>query len=195
MGEIYKITNLVNGKCYVGKTKHESVIRWRDHINGYHSSSLIHKAIVKYGVDNFSFEVIESNVQESLLNELEMFYISKFNSKTPNGYNLTDGGDSGLGLVVSKETRLKQSLARKGIPWGENRRNAGQKKLIGNNNAGKPVVMFSTYDTTPIATYKSSVEASKITGIGRTAINKAANHKRKTAGGYRWEFLERIDDI
>ena len=108
MGEIYKITNLVNGKCYVGKTKHESVIRWRDHINGYHSSSLIHKAIVKYGVDNFSFEVIESNVQESLLNELEMFYISKFNSKTPNGYNLTDGGDSGLGLVVSEETRSYQ---------------------------------------------------------------------------------------
>ena len=117
MGEIYKITNLINGKCYIGKTKHESIIRWRVHINGYHPSSLIHKAIEKYGVENFSFEIIEKEVQESLLNDLEMFYISKFNSKIPNDYNLTDGGDGGKGYKPTAESLAKMSACRKGVPW------------------------------------------------------------------------------
>ena len=90
MGEIYKITNLVNGKCYVGKTKHESVIRWRDHINGYHPSSLIHKAIEKYGVENFSFEIIEKCSKDEL-NEREKYWIEYFESNSF-GYNATGGG-------------------------------------------------------------------------------------------------------
>lgn len=195
MGEIYKITNLVNGKCYIGKTKFTSLIRWKAHINGRSPSSLIYKAIAKYGVEHFSFEVLESNVPEKVLNEREMFNIKAFNSKVPNGYNKTDGGDGCNGFVASQEWRYKQSIVHKGKPWSDKRRKAGQKKLLGNNNAGKAVVMLSKDGETVIATYKSSVEASKLTGIGRTAINKAANHTLKTAGGYKWEFLERTCDI
>lgn len=187
MGEIYKITNLVNDKCYVGKTKYESVIRWRDHINGYHPSSLIHKAIVKYGVDNFKFEILEHSVSEDKLNDLERYYIELCRSKTPNGYNLTNGGDGGLGLLVSEETRRKQSEIRKGKAWSENRRKAGQYKLVGNNNAGKQVAMIK--DGTILATFNSISEASIKTGIYRTNINRSCSHLNLKAGGYHWQYI------
>lgn len=191
MGEIYKITNKINGKSYIGKTKHQSIIRWRDHINGYHPNSAIHKAIVKYGVVNFTFDVLETNINDDSLNELEIYYIQKYKSKSPNGYNLTDGGDGGLGFVVTNEWRKKQSDCRKGLPWSDNRRKAGQTKLIGNNNASKPVVMLDKNSNKILAIYNSSTQASQKTGIGRTAINKAVRHTLKTAGGYKWEYLEK----
>ena len=187
MGEIYKITNLINGKCYVGKTKHQSVIRWRDHINGYHPSSLIHKAIKKYGIEHFSFDVIESNVSETLLNELEKHYIAKFSSKTPNGYNLTNGGDGGIGLIVTEETKRKQSEVRKGKPWSENRRKVGQPRSKGNNYAGKPVAMLN--DNVIVATFVSVSDASDKTGIYRTNISRSCLHPNLKAGGYHWQFV------
>lgn len=187
MGEIYKITNLINDKCYVGKTKHESVIRWRDHINGYHPSSLIHKAIVKYGVENFSFEVVESNVSEAELNMVEMFYIHKFNSKTPNGYNLTDGGDGGIGLIVSDETKQKQSKQRKGKSWTPLQREVLSKTRLGNNNAGKRVAMIS--DGKVLKIFQSTIEASKLTGIYRTNISRSCRNSNLKAGGYHWQFM------
>lgn len=187
MGEIYKITNLVNGKCYVGKTKHESILRWKDHINGYHPSSLIHKAIMKYGVDEFSFEVIESNVSEELLNELEIYYISKYNSKNPNGYNLTDGGDGGLGLIVTNETRQKLSQMRKGKSWSENRRKAGQYNLIGNHNSEKAVAMIKNNQI--IKTFNSATTASNETGIYRTNISRSCRNPKLKAGGYNWCYV------
>lgn len=191
MGEIYKITNVINGKCYIGKTKHESVIRWRDHVNGYHPSSLIHKAIVKYGVEKFSFEVIERNVQDSLLNELEVFYISKFNSKTPNGYNLTVGGDGGKGYKPTAETLAKMSACRKGVPWTSLQREVLSKRKIGNNNAGKPIAMIDKITREVIQTFNSAVQASKETGIERSTIQKCAAGSRPSAGGFSWIFLRK----
>ena len=189
MGEIYKITNLTNGKCYVGKTKHRSVIRWKDHVTGYHPSSLIHRAIVKYGVENFSFEVLERDINEDQLNGLEKYYISLLNSKTPNGYNLTDGGDGGLGLSVNEVTRLKQSKLRKGKPWSENRRNAGQKKLLNNKHSAKAVAMI--LDNGDIIPFDSATEASQKTGIYRTNISRACTHQGYKAGGYCWKYYRK----
>ena len=96
---IYKITNLINNKSYIGQTK-DIQKRFSQHkINygscggqGLKSTSLINQAIQKYGVKNFNFEILEQDIEN--YNDREKFWIEYYNSKTPNGYNICDGGEN-----------------------------------------------------------------------------------------------------
>ena len=95
---IYKITNKINNKCYIGCSKNiehrwvahksESIL---EHNPQYNYS--IHKAFRKYGLDNFQFEIIEL-VNENNLYEREKYWINYYNSYN-SGYNETLGGDCG----------------------------------------------------------------------------------------------------
>ena len=132
-GVIYRITNKLNGKSYVGQTRQKLSRR----ISGHKSSKVkrgIDAAIAKYGWENFTVEVIEECSVERL-NAREKFWIAALNSKAPNGYNLTDGGDGGLN--PSKETRLRMSLAKKGcISWFKGKKmSAEQKAKVSANHA------------------------------------------------------------
>ena len=85
---VYKITNLVDGKCYVGKTKREIGQRFKEHQN---ADSCIGEAIRKYGAENFKIEVIEKCATANKLEIREKYWIKKFNTQFPNGYNLVSG--------------------------------------------------------------------------------------------------------
>jgi group I intron endonuclease len=87
---IYKITNLTNGKSYVGQSVHIER-RWTEHCLPS-ANSLIAKAIQKYGKEQFTFQVVEECAPEQL-DEKEEYYISHFNTVTPNGYNVMDWVD------------------------------------------------------------------------------------------------------
>jgi len=89
-GFIYKITNKVNGKSYIGQTRNSVEFRWRQHKNNK-SGYALHYAIRKYGADNFEVETLEE-CDVSKLDEREIYYIDKYNTFT-NGYNLNKGGD------------------------------------------------------------------------------------------------------
>lgn len=94
IGYIYKITNTINNKIYIGQTVNPQK-RWLKHLSvarsDYKYNSYFYNAINKYGSDNFKFEVIEEcNVL--CMDERESFWIKELNSLTPNGYNLTPGG-------------------------------------------------------------------------------------------------------
>lgn len=117
MGVIYRITCLVNGKFYIGKTKRNLKRRIIEHKrDSSRGRPGIDAAIHKYGWDgNFTVEIIETCPVEKL-GEREIFWIAELNSKSPNGYNLTDGGDGGRGLSPNKETRDKISAKLKGRP-------------------------------------------------------------------------------
>ena len=98
MGIIYCYTNRINGKKYVGQTINPEQ-RYNAHKSNYQNpnnteyNSLIHKAFRKYGFDNFTYEILVKDIDDiSVLNELEIYYIKKFNCQTPNGYNVEDGG-------------------------------------------------------------------------------------------------------
>ena len=109
---IYIITNNVNGKIYIGK--HST-----DNLNdGYMGSGkLIKKSIQKYGLENFTKEYLAFCDNEETLNYLERFYIRKYKAKEL-GYNLTDGGEGTLGIILSEESRKRKSLAKIGNKYG-----------------------------------------------------------------------------
>ena len=111
VGVIYLITNLLNGKKYVGKTTQTLKRRINQH---KHGNIHIDKAIQKYGRENFKVEVLEECYTVEQLNEREIFWIAALNTKVPNGYNITDGGEGNLGLSHTKETRDQMSIDRSG---------------------------------------------------------------------------------
>lgn len=88
---IYKLTNEINGKIYVGQTTRTLEERFNAH--KYCNTSYIGKAIHKYGAKNFKKEILAECDTIEELDELEIYFIAKLNSKAPNGYNLTDGGE------------------------------------------------------------------------------------------------------
>lgn len=96
-GIIYKITNKVNGKSYIGQTRYTIEFRWRQHIHKK-DNTYFHNAIKKYGVDNFIVEKLEEcNIED--LNEREIYYIAKYNT-FKDGYNSTIGGDGNRTLLL-----------------------------------------------------------------------------------------------
>jgi group I intron endonuclease len=108
---IYKTTNLINGKIYIGQDSKN-----RPQYLG--SGVYLKKAIKKYGKNNFIKEILEDSIStKDILNLREIYWIKKFNSIDSNiGYNLTKGGNGSLGIKVSEEKRKKISESLKGKP-------------------------------------------------------------------------------
>lgn len=91
---IYLITNLVNGKQYVGKTKYTLAHRFSQHCNNDYYKTYLHNAIKKYGKENFKIEEI-CTCNDNHWQELETFYIKFYHTHyTEGGYNITFGGDT-----------------------------------------------------------------------------------------------------
>lgn len=90
---IYIIRNKINEKVYIGQAKNPDD-RWKGHLSSCNQlldNSIIHKAMNKYGHENFYMEILEGPIEN--YNEREKFWISFFNSISPNGYNILDGGE------------------------------------------------------------------------------------------------------
>ena len=98
MGYIYKITNLINQKSYIGLTHRTPELRWKEHIDiAYGEKSRrhhLHNAILKYGIENFEFKILEE-VSEDELNNREKYWI-KYYDTYDNGYNETYGGEGAI---------------------------------------------------------------------------------------------------
>ena len=113
---IYKATNPVNGKIYVGQTAISLSDRKAGHIQKVRKGSLshFHNAIRKYGLDAFTWETICLCSSKDEANAKECELIKVFNAKAPAGYNITDGGEGTVGFYPSAETRAKMGKAHKG---------------------------------------------------------------------------------
>ncbi len=114
MGFIYKITNILTDKCYIGETKKKNPeLRWNEHKQKMEKGigcPALQNAVRKYGLDKFTFKVLIICFDEDRY-KFEMEYIKKYNSIAPNGYNLTPGGEGGgfYGKQHSQETKDKLS--------------------------------------------------------------------------------------
>ncbi len=108
---IYLITNLVNGKIYIGQAK-KLLARWSNHKYmasrfGKRSRQPITRAIAKYGLSNFKFEHIASSLTQEDVNIAEVEIIAQYNSTNPSiGYNISPGGSV---FPATKEMILRRS--------------------------------------------------------------------------------------
>ena len=126
MQQIYIITNLVNGKYYVGKTKKPNLQKYlRDAQSmarrGFKNRPLLHRAFRKYGEVSFIIEPLatcETNEHATVLERLWIALLAARNSTS--GYNISSGGEGSPDCKHSLEVRAQQSLRRKGqIPWNK----------------------------------------------------------------------------
>lgn len=107
---IYKITNKLNGKIYVGQTVRDVNKRFAEHCRKKDNTHL-HNAMQLYGKDNFCMEIIDTATSQTELGEKERYWIRVFNSDV-DGYNETAGGDSNpmnSAVVKSKHLHKMQS--------------------------------------------------------------------------------------
>lgn len=116
---IYKITNKINNKIYIGKTNNpyqriHSHLHFARHgnTNEFYKNNgkynYIHRSITKYGKDNFTFEIIDQNEDEDIIFALEIFYISKYQTQNIKyGYNMTKGGEGASGRKHSENAKQK----------------------------------------------------------------------------------------
>jgi len=128
--DLYKLS-FPNGKLYIGITSKTARQRFKEHCNN--TKYPVNHAIKKYGKENVKLTVLATVDNWELLYLAEQEAIEKFNTKSPNGYNLTDGGIGVLGRKHSEESKKKMSESSKGIyPSPETRAklSAIQKKRI-----------------------------------------------------------------
>ncbi|MCK9482337.1 MAG: GIY-YIG nuclease family protein [Bacteroidia bacterium] len=206
MSFIYKITNIVNGKLYIGKTNGSVEDRWKSHLKDSKKESLskrpLYHAIKFYGEENFTIEQIEEcSVSES--SEREKYWISFFDSYHGEGYNGTIGGegvtriDYDLVVSVYEEVQNQTEVAKKlNIDVCSVRRILKDKKIntltlqeVGRKYNGNAIDMYDLSGNF-IKTFQSSKEAAlEITGKNNgTHIMEVCKRKRKTAYGFVWRF-------
>ena len=201
MGDIYKIITDFNDKIYIGKTKNGAKKRWHEHIKrDINNNQYIHRAMRQYGIEHFSYEILETNIPENELNNKEKEYIKKYNSKVPNGYNETDGGDGGGDALGARTWCLehpelafinREKGRKKALQW--QKENSELFKNIIKENQKKAAKArrkkVRCLETNII--YESASEAARSLKLKSSShISAACSGARKTAAGYHWEFVE-----
>lgn len=106
---IYKITNKINGKCYIGQTIKPANTIWKEHCaRAFYPHETcqrksLYRAMRKYGLDNFNFEVLQDNIEtHEQLDKAEIYWIDFYNSFI-NGYNETFGGQGPREILPNQE--------------------------------------------------------------------------------------------
>lgn len=119
---IYKITNMINGKSYIGQTidlARRKETHKRDALIGCHN--VLHRAIRKYGWDAFVWSILfeDDDEDQAWMDWWEIKMIAKHGTLLPNGYNMTAGGKGIPKLVHTEETKRKMSVSATGVPCSE----------------------------------------------------------------------------
>jgi len=192
MGYLYKLTNKVNGKSYIGQTIRPIEKRFEEHQQKSSKCIALREAIQKYGWENFEKDWYECPDED--LNFDEELLVREMGTLAPNGYNIKEGGGNGK---HSKETKQKISKATRGENnywYGKTRSEETKQKqreaLQGENNLNsKKVYQYDLYGNY-IGSFGSGGEAARALckNSGSSAISDCANRKRKTAYDFKWSF-------
>ena len=200
---IYKMTNKINDKLYVGQTTKNIYDRFREHCYKSSNSRYLKRAITESGVENFSIELIQICDSISQLDEREEFWIKELNSLAPNGYNLTTGGAAprhndltkekmsatrkgrhpswATEASRSEESRAKRSVSHLGKECPQERKDKIQATLIAQR--GKKIV-----DQNGVV-YNTVIEAVNTLNLNRGNIQMQLRGLRKKVGEYTFKFV------
>ena len=192
MGYIYLITNNINGKKYIGQTTQYYKERWNKHINSIKTKEgcpLLKKAFIKYGIDNFSFKILIICFDEDRI-IYEKEYIQKYNTVTPNGYNMNEGGIGGHKHNEESRAKIKNGLLEyyKNIPSNIKNINIIKHRETMSCAVGKKINQIDKDTNEILNTYVSIREASRESGIHRYTIYKSVNNLTSYIGKYIWKF-------
>lgn len=205
MAYIYKITNIINNKIYIGKTEGTIEDRWKQHIRDSKKSQIQHRplysAIQKYGINNFKIEIVEQ-CDNTIINDREKYWIEYYNSYK-NGYNATIGGDG----TVYCDYDLVYSLYQEGLTMTQisnmlsydistcrrilNTYNVTKEERIarGVHSLEIPVIQLDKDTQEIINIFPSAAKAAKFLGKERSGhIASVCKGKRQTAYGYKWKY-------
>lgn len=192
---IYKITNNLNGKIYIGQSI-DIARRWEDHLMRRSGcNSLIGKAIKKYGQGAFSFEVIEECLQDEL-DELEQYWIEYYDSYNK-GYNQTIGGQgtakyktADILSTVQKTQNLAQAARECNCSIGVVRRIAHDNGISFHEQSdAKPVEAIDPQTLQVVKRYTSIRDAASSLGVVPGAITKVLQGEHQTSCGYYWRLV------
>lgn len=192
VGIIYGWYCTITDKWYIGQTIDEEG-RFKRHIDdaiNKKDNIYFHRALRKYGLANWVYCVLESNILKVNLNLKEQEWIEYYDSFY-NGYNLTLGGSKNT--IFSEETRIKLSKSHKGKKtWNNGKTNIYSKETIrkmSESHKGQKTIQVSKYDLNEnyIRTYNSITEA-KIQNPKCSNIVKVCRGERKQAGGFIWKY-------
>jgi group I intron endonuclease len=138
---IYKATNKINGKSYIGFDSKWPRRKHKHHFEYKERTSKFYNAIKKYGWDNFEWEVVyQSKDGKHCLETMELKFIKEYNSFN-NGYNSTPGGDGVVGYKHNNERRKKISMSAKNRKLSDEtkKKMSESKSGINNHNYQKPM--------------------------------------------------------
>lgn len=207
MAYIYKITNKINQKVYIGKTEKTIKERFKQHKVDYKKEKVknrpLYQAMNKYGIENFLIEEIEYvplNIDSS---EREKFWIQYYDSYNK-GYNATLGGDgrpwldyeliiktynevkniSEVGRLLNiYPTTIGNILKQYNVPIEPGFKVSGRKSQ-------KAVVQLDLKTLEVINIFPSIIGAERFLGLKNSShINDVCKGKRKTSQGYKWQYL------
>ena len=213
MSFIYKITNKINGKMYIGETNRTVEIRWRQHKSRAKDpqyTEYLYQAMRKYGIENFIIECLEQCRPEERFHK-ETDYIILYNTLAPNGYNLVLSQDGptplmiqqvldlwgeGLSLVsIGAEIHIdpktvSEYLKSNGVTSEEilerRTKNAGK-------HSRKAVIQY-TLDGDFIQEFESASAAGRELSCNNGSISKCCKGNILTYNGYIWQYKD-SDDI
>jgi group I intron endonuclease len=172
---IYKATNSLNGKSYIGQTIYDIEFRKNSHLSEAQRDNLpFHNALLKYK-QYFKWTILEKCKSKSELDEMEFHYIKQYNTLMPDGYNLTLGGEGSHGRITSEKTKQKIGSANKGRIKSKSERNHRRqlmKKLWADPNS-----VFNTKE------YRNKLRVG--CSIGNMGKTLSKDHKQKIGDSVR----------
>ena len=207
-GKLYKITNTINNKVYIGKTYKTIEQRFKEHIRSSMKKIQKHRplynAMNKYGTDKFSIELINI-YEQGLLEEMEIEFIEKYDSYH-NGYNATLGGDGMRTFSYSDEEVIAKYKELKYVCKTSEYFNCTEytiRAILRSNDIiiknwgdikitnAKKIAKLDKKTLEIIETFSSIREAARSLGNERKCshINDVCNGRQKTAYGFKWKYI------
>jgi group I intron endonuclease len=203
---IYKITNKVNNKCYIGQTRRSLRVRWTEHCGKKENCKRLSGAISKYGKDSFLIEQIDSAESIDELNKKEVYWIVFYKSSDRKfGYNIEIGGDgkfTGDSTLEKLKNRKHPSefydwsfiMKNKKPAWSTINYKGKKSKehclnISKNAHLRRSVNQFDL-EGNFIAFFETIKKASIATNVGRNSISACCVGRTKIGKGFIWKYAD-----
>lgn len=213
MAYIYKISNNINDKVYIGKTLYSIQRRWKQHLyNAKNRKDLQHIplyfAMNVHGIEHFSISEVEQVKDYHLLSQRQKYWIAKFDSYN-HGYNATKGGDGSLlydydyiwelwnkGLKIKDISKIvgcndfvvRTVLDLYKVPTEKRTQRSYEDQVASHSSFQIPVEQIDIETGIVLHLYPSLSKAAKAVKGDSSNISKTCKGKIKTYQGYKWQY-------